>query len=56
MLDVVKYSNKSNQLYNVAEHIDPGLFAISLFSDVQGLELKEMNGKWVQVPYGKQQY
>jgi len=37
MLDIVKYENKEKREYNVAAHGDPGLFAISLFSDSEGL-------------------
>ncbi len=54
MLDCVRYFKKNEvasknnivqtaERDDVIEHIDPGLFSISLLSDVSGLELKDGN-------------
>ena len=52
MLDIVRYYNETP--YAVQEHIDPGLFSISLFSDEEGLELKDENGIWQPIPHSQQ--
>ncbi len=58
MLDCVRYFKKydmpildtETQQSEVEEHVDPGLFSISLVSDAAGLELKDAHGQWVPVP------
>lgn len=59
MLDIVQYHNRclgtavvaGEGAYNVAPHGDPGLFALSVFSDEPGLELYDpVTASWVKPP------
>jgi len=52
MFDVVKYTtNKINREFLVEDHVDPGLFSFSLFSNAPGLEMLELETKeWIPIP------
>ena len=49
MIDAVRYNNRDP--HNVLVHVDPGLLSLSYFSDAQGLEMLDREGRWVQVPW-----
>ena len=51
MLDIVEYRDMPDSDLNVAEHVDPGLFSISLKSTKPGLQMYHpATHSWVDVP------
>jgi len=51
MMDVAYYHNNNLEIVNCAEHVDPGLFSLSVLSTQPGLQLKHISsGEWVDAP------
>lgn len=54
MLDIVRYEHSLSQNLNVTEHVDPGLFSISLQSTAPGLQMYDNStNSYVDVPIGQ---